>query len=91
MSNTETYAERVDRVAAELLDVLRDVLGPERCLLRPRAAYARYGDHSVTVCDSAPDDGGHRQGVLGPPYSRRPGAAAVLSRRPREDRLLGVS
>lgn len=51
MSNTETYAEKVDRIAAELLDVLRDVLGPERRLPKPRAAYARYGDHSVTVSD----------------------------------------
>lgn len=51
MSNTETYAEKMDRIAAELLDVLRDVLGPERRLTRPRAAYARYGDHSVTVSD----------------------------------------
>lgn len=55
MSNTdtapETYAEKVDRVASELLDVLRDVLGPERRLPKPRAAYARYGDHSVTVRD----------------------------------------
>lgn len=56
MSNTstapaETYAKKVDRIAAELLDVLRDVLGPERRLPKPRAAYARYGDHSVTVRD----------------------------------------
>lgn len=55
MSNTstapETYAEKVDRITAELLDVLRDVLGPERRLPKPRAAYARYGDHSVTVRD----------------------------------------
>lgn len=56
MSNTntapaETYAEKVDRIAADLLDVLRDVLGPERRLPRPRAAYARYGNHSVTVRD----------------------------------------
>ena len=51
MSNTETYAEKVDRIAVELLGVLRDVLGPERRLPRPRAAYARYGDHSVTVRD----------------------------------------
>lgn len=51
MSNTETYAEKVDRVATELLDVLRDVLGPSRRLPKPRAAYARYGDHSVTVRD----------------------------------------
>lgn len=51
MSNTETYAEKVDRITAELLDVLRDVLGPERRLPRPRAACARYGDHSVTVRD----------------------------------------
>ena len=51
MSNTETYAEKVDRIAAELLDVLRDVLGPERRLPRPRAAYARYGDREVTVRD----------------------------------------
>lgn len=51
MGNTETYTEKVDRIAAELLDVLRDVLGPERRLTQPRAAYARYGDHSVTVRD----------------------------------------
>lgn len=56
MSNTDTapaatYAEKVDRIAAELLDVLRDVLGPERRLPEPRANYARYGDHSVTVRD----------------------------------------
>ena len=51
MSNTETCAETVDRVAAELLDVLRDVLGPERRLPEPRAAHARYGDHEVTVRD----------------------------------------
>lgn len=51
MSNTETYAEKMDRIAAELLDVLRDVLGPERRLPEPRAVYARYGDHSVTVID----------------------------------------
>ena len=55
MSNTEnrpeTYAEKVDRIAAELLDVLRDVLGPRRRLPEPRAAYARYGDHGVTVRD----------------------------------------
>lgn len=48
---TETYAEKVDRITAELLDVLRDVLGPARRLPKPRAAYARYGDHSVTVRD----------------------------------------
>lgn len=47
----ETYAGKMDRIAAELLDVLRDVLGPERRLPRPRAAYARYGDRSVTVRD----------------------------------------
>ena len=56
MSNTdtapaETYSEKVDRIAAELLDVLRDVLGPERRLPKPRAAYASCGDHSVTVRD----------------------------------------
>ena len=56
MSNTdtvpaETYAEKVDRIAAELLDVLRDVLGPERRLPEPRASYARYGDREVTVRD----------------------------------------
>ena len=51
MSNTETYSEKMDRVAAELLDVLRDVLGPARRLPEPRASYARYGDHSVTVRD----------------------------------------
>ena len=51
MSNTETYTEKMNRIAAELLDVLRDVLGPERRLPEPRSDYARYGDHSVTVRD----------------------------------------
>lgn len=51
MSNTETYAEKMDRIAAELLDVLRDVLGPGRRLPKPRTDYARYGGHSVTVRD----------------------------------------
>lgn len=50
-ATAETYAGKMDRIAAELLDVLRDVLGPERRLPEPRAAYARYGDHSVTVRD----------------------------------------
>lgn len=53
LATAETYAEKVDRLAIELLDVLRDVLGPERRLPKPRAAYARYGDHSVTVRDGA--------------------------------------
>lgn len=56
MSNTgtapaETYAEKVDRITSELLDVLRDVLGPERRLPEPLAAYARHDDHAVTVID----------------------------------------
>ena len=51
MGNTETYTETVDRIASELLDVLRDVLGPGRRLPEPRADYARYGDHSVAVRD----------------------------------------
>lgn len=50
-ATAETYAGKTSRIAAELLDVLRDVLGPERRLPKPRAAYARYGDHSVTVRD----------------------------------------
>lgn len=50
-ATAETLAGKMDRIAAELLDVLRDVLGPERRLPEPRAAYARYGDHSVTVRD----------------------------------------
>lgn len=50
-ATAETYSEKVDRVASELLDVLRDVLGPERRLPEPRASYARYGDHEVTVRD----------------------------------------
>ena len=58
MSNTdtapaETYAGKVDRITAELLDVLRDVLGPERRLPEPLAAYARHDDHAVTVIDGA--------------------------------------
>lgn len=51
MSNTETYAEKVDRIAADLLDVLRDVLGPGRRLPGPLPRYARIGDHDVTVID----------------------------------------
>lgn len=51
MSNTETYAERMDLIAAELLSVLRDVLGPGRRLPEPRIGYARFGGHSVTVRD----------------------------------------
>lgn len=50
-ATAETYTGKVDRIAVELLDVLRDVLGPERRLPKPRATYARYGDHSVTVRD----------------------------------------
>ena len=50
-ATAETYAGKTARIAAELLDVLRDVLGPGRRLPKPRAAYARYGDHSVTVRD----------------------------------------
>ena len=49
----ETYAEKVDRITAELLDVLRDVLGPERRLPEPLAAYARHDGHAVTVIDGA--------------------------------------
>lgn len=50
-ATAETYAGKMSRIAAELLDVLRDVLGPERRLPEPRAAYARYGDRYVTVRD----------------------------------------
>ena len=50
---TETYAEKVDRITAELLDVLRDVLGPERRLPEPLPNYARHADHAVTVIDGA--------------------------------------
>lgn len=50
-ATAETFAGKMDRIAAELLDVLRDVLGPVRRLPEPRAAYARYGGHSVTVRD----------------------------------------
>lgn len=50
-SRPETCAEKMDRIAVELLDVLRDVLGPQRRLPEPLAAYARYGDHEVAVRD----------------------------------------
>lgn len=50
-ATAETFAGKKARIAAELLDVLRDVLGPERRLPEPLADYARYGDHSVTVRD----------------------------------------
>lgn len=49
MSNTETYAEKMDRIADELRDVLCAILGPEHRLPAALASYARYGDHSVTV------------------------------------------
>lgn len=52
-SGTETYAGKVDRIAAELLDVLRDVLGPERRLPETLAVYARHDGHAVTVIDGA--------------------------------------
>jgi hypothetical protein len=52
-ATAETFAGKMSRIAAELLDVLRDVLGPERRLPEPWADYARYGDHSVTVRDGA--------------------------------------
>ena len=38
-------------VAADLLDVLRDALGPERRLPEPLPDYARFGHYSVTVRD----------------------------------------
>lgn len=41
----------MDRIAAELLDVLRDTLGPERRLPEPLSAYSRLGHYSVTVRD----------------------------------------
>ena len=47
----ETYSGKAARIAAELLDVLRDALGPEHRLPTPRADYARYGHHEVTVRD----------------------------------------
>lgn len=50
-ATAETYSGKMSRIAAELLDVLRDVLGPERRLPKPRADYAGYGDHSATVRD----------------------------------------
>ena len=50
---TETYAAKVGRITLELLDVLRDVLGPERRLPEPLAVYARHDDHAVTVIDGA--------------------------------------
>lgn len=50
-ATAETFAGKMDRIAAELLDVLCDSLGPGRRLPEPRADYARYGDHSVTVRD----------------------------------------
>lgn len=50
-ATAETFARKMDRIAAELLDVLRDSLGPGRRLPEPRANYARYGGHSVTVRD----------------------------------------
>ena len=50
-ATAETYAGKMSRIAAELLGALRGVLGPARRLPEPRADYARYGDHSVTVRD----------------------------------------
>ena len=50
-ATAETYAGKTARIAAELLDVLRDVLGPARRLPEPLADYASYGDRSATVRD----------------------------------------
>lgn len=47
----ETLRDVQERVALDLLDVLRDVLGPDRRLPEPLTDYARYGDRSVTVRD----------------------------------------
>lgn len=38
-------------VAADLLDVLRDALGPEERLPEPMTDYARFGHYSITVRD----------------------------------------
>lgn len=47
----ETLRDVQERVAADLLDVLRDVLGPDHRLPDPLTGYASYGDRSVTVRD----------------------------------------
>ena len=47
----ETLLDVQERVALDLLEVLRDVLGPGRRLPDPLTDYARYGDRSVTVRD----------------------------------------
>lgn len=52
-ATAETYAGKMSRIAAELLDVLRDALGPQRRLPVPRDDYTRFGGHSVTVRDGA--------------------------------------
>lgn len=50
-ASLETYDEVRERVAGELLDVLRDALGPDRRLPEPLTDSVIYGYHSVTVRD----------------------------------------
>lgn len=50
MSNTDYIPSGV---AADLLDVLRDALGPEGRLPEPLPDYGRFGHYSVTVRDGA--------------------------------------
>lgn len=47
----ETLRDVQERVALDLLEILRDALGPGRRLPEPLTDYARYGDRSVTVRD----------------------------------------
>lgn len=47
----EEFRDVQERVALDLLEVLRDVLGPGSRLPEPLTDYASYGDRSVTVRD----------------------------------------
>ena len=50
-ASLETYGAVRERVAGELLDALRDSLGPDRRLPEPLADAIIYGYHSVTARD----------------------------------------
>lgn len=79
MSNTD-YSP--SDVAADLLDVLRDALGPEGRLPEPLTDYARFGHYSVTVRDG---EGGSieltarmtRSGAVREYLMRRPGGGGA--------------
>lgn len=53
MSTHTAPTQEMSWVAEDLLDTLRDVLGPARCSEQPLPDFATYGDRSITVEDGA--------------------------------------